>query len=589
MLDEEIEDEDALPSLPLLQSSLASTDASVRIEAVRQISAFVSEAYGEEGAELGQALRESGMVGQLAELVSDASSEVRAHALLALGNLCSDSVDPASSSTKALLLEHEMERALLANMRAEAEESVLLVACATLQNLCHDAAWARRVIAAGVEARLETLVSHADPRVVRYASGALKNLTIASATMGTAAPQLSAHANQAVRQRELEAATDDLRRRRALRTLSRQVQDMDRPARLWRVLRAAEEARDAAWLEAVSDLHGAIEEEARLLQFALPRASAAERTAIQTEIDRMLSVLGSAEVAVAEVLGDGYDEEVEEEVEEEEGAGRVGDASPTRPRPNERKVLSEIIGGGSGSAEDAVEEVPEAVEGEEATGGGSSRRQTQAVHMSNEANRNAAEQWLQRARERHEAGDDEAALKHCEKSLKLCENAAALRLQGHIRKYGAGSSAALAVEKVLAAADHYAVLELPATAKTYVTEADVKRAYKRLSLTLHPDRNHASGAEAAFKRLSESYTIVTSELAAQAGTPAAATTPRTPAATPPSSQSATPPRHAAPSSRATSDEPRSAGDGTPRAGPPQRRRVWERALGLGKKRSVERD
>ena len=53
--------------------------------------------------------------------------------------------------TTALLLELGAERALL-DCISSSNQSVLLVACATLQNLCHDATWAVRVIAAGVEA-----------------------------------------------------------------------------------------------------------------------------------------------------------------------------------------------------------------------------------------------------------------------------------------------------------------------------------------------------------------------------------------------------------------------------------------------------
>lgn len=277
------EDENNI-SLSLLQASLASSDAELRAEAAQQISAYVSEAYGEEGAELGHALRVSGIVEQLSGLVSDTSAEVRAHALLALGNLCSDSVDPSSSTTKALLLELGMEHALLANVQASAEESVLLVACATLQNLCHDASWAQRVIAAGVESRLEALIAHSDPRVVRYASGALKNLTIASATMGAAAPQLSAHANQAVRQRERDASREEFSRRRALRTIARRTRDIDASRRMRRVLRTPLAARDAAWLDSVSALHGSLEEEAQLLEFAVSSASEAERVAIRLEV-----------------------------------------------------------------------------------------------------------------------------------------------------------------------------------------------------------------------------------------------------------------------------------------------------------------
>lgn len=260
-------------SLPMLQQSLAATDLEVRLEATRQVSEFVSESYGDEGAELSAALRENGVVAQLAKLVSDESAEVRAHVLLALGNLCSDSVDPFSSATKALLLELGTERALLENVQAGAEASVLLVACATLQNLCHDAAWAQRVIAAGVEGRLEALVAHSDPRVVRYASGALKNLTIAGATLGAAAPQLSAHANQAVRQRAHEASLEQFGRKRAMRLISRQAKAMEACTRLRRVSRMPAALRDAAWLDSVSELHGTVEQEVRHPFSTLPLAS----------------------------------------------------------------------------------------------------------------------------------------------------------------------------------------------------------------------------------------------------------------------------------------------------------------------------
>ena len=177
-----------------------------------------------------------------------------------------------------------------------------LVACATLQNLCHDAAWAKKMVAAGVEARLEALVSHSDARVVRYASGALKNLTIASATMGSPAPQLSATANKAVRAREMEASLEQFSRRRALRVIARRTREMDARARLKRLLRAPADARDALWLDAISELHGTLEEEAQLLEFALSRASATERPPMQAELNALLSDLSAIEAAVTDAL-----------------------------------------------------------------------------------------------------------------------------------------------------------------------------------------------------------------------------------------------------------------------------------------------
>lgn len=59
----------------------------------------------------------------------------------------------------------------------------------------------------------------------------------------------------------------------------------------------------------------------------------------------------------------------------------------------------------------------------------------------------------------------------------------------------------VAVRSVQRAKDHYQVLGIARDAD----EAVVKKAYKKLALRLHPDRNCAAGAEAAFKRVSGAY------------------------------------------------------------------------------------
>jgi hypothetical protein len=290
------EDEE-IPSLQHLQEALLAQDVEMRLDAIHQISAFVSEAFGPEGADLGAALRESGTVNLIAGLLLDESTEVRAHALLALGNLCSDSVDPSSSATKALLLELGTEHALLQCI-ASSDESVLLVASATLQNLCHDAAWADRMVAAGVESWLEALLTHADPRVVRYASGALKNLTIASATMGKAAPQLSAHASHAIRQREMEVTLEGFVSRRALRVLGRGAAAMEPKRRLERLLRVPLASRNIGWLDSLSELYAAIEEEVVRLEATYARAKGAGRVALVAPLQRLQSILANAAQAI---------------------------------------------------------------------------------------------------------------------------------------------------------------------------------------------------------------------------------------------------------------------------------------------------
>ena len=122
-----------------------------------------------------------------------------------------------------------------------------------------------------------------------------------------------------------------------------------------------------------------------------------------------------------------------------------------------------------------------------------------------EANRQAAEEWLSKAKARHEAGEDDAAARFCDKSLALLETDAARDFADHLREFGAGSAAAKVAARVLAAADDRSVLEVGYGA----TAEEVKKAYKRLALQLHPDRNRAREAEAAFKRLLEAYTTLT--------------------------------------------------------------------------------
>ena len=80
--------------------------------------------------------------------------------------------------------------------------------------------------------------------------------------------------------------------------------------------------------------------------------------------------------------------------------------------------------------------------------------------ITSEANRLAADEWLEKARQKHSAGDEDGALRCCGRCLKLCKLEAAERLQRCIHEFGKGSEAAAAAERVLGARDDYAVLEL---------------------------------------------------------------------------------------------------------------------------------
>ena len=71
------------------------------------------------------------------------------------------------------------------------EEATLELACAALQNLCHDPEWSQVLLDQGVVSRLEELVDYPDENVARYSAGALKNLMAALDEAGPCPPELA--------------------------------------------------------------------------------------------------------------------------------------------------------------------------------------------------------------------------------------------------------------------------------------------------------------------------------------------------------------------------------------------------------------
>ena len=133
------------------------------------------------------------------------------------------------------------------------------------------------------------------------------------------------------------------------------------------------------------------------------------------------------------------DEKADEKAQEE-GEGAEADAMTSLGEMLMQKASEE----GEKNA-DETEEVGEEDRGEGAASAMPTKRSgsSATANMPAEANREAAEEWLRKARAQHESGDDTEATRLLEKSLKLCELAAARSLQDHIRKYGAGSAAAV--------------------------------------------------------------------------------------------------------------------------------------------------
>ena len=126
------------------------------------------------------------------------------------------------------------------------------------------------------------------------------------------------------------------------------------------------------------------------------------------------------------------------------------------------------------------------------------------------ANRDAASELVARAWALETGGDDAGARKLVQRSLELCDSEAAQRLKAHLENFGAGSPAAAQVDRVLAVpiGYHHAVMNLTHGC----SEEQLRKAYKSLSLALHPDRNHARGSEEAFKRLADAFQTLSSRM-----------------------------------------------------------------------------
>lgn len=59
--------------------------------------------------------------------------------------------------------------------------------------------------------------------------------------------------------------------------------------------------------------------------------------------------------------------------------------------------------------------------------------------------------------------------------------------------------------EILSKKDYYDILSVTKQA----TEEDVKKAYKKFAIKLHPDKNHAPRASDAFKKVSAAYACLT--------------------------------------------------------------------------------
>ncbi|KAF5092913.1 hypothetical protein D0Z00_004343 [Geotrichum galactomycetum] len=72
------------------------------------------------------------------------------------------------------------------------------------------------------------------------------------------------------------------------------------------------------------------------------------------------------------------------------------------------------------------------------------------------------------------------------------------------REYTSAQAAAVNRVKKCKVSDYYAVLDIESSA----TETEIRKAYRKLALIMHPDKNGAPGADEAFKMVSKAFQVL---------------------------------------------------------------------------------
>jgi hypothetical protein len=158
-----------------LEDLIACDDPHERCAGITDLARLIESVYDDDAAMLGDFMRECGGVDLIIEYIADPSVEVQQRALMVMGNMVSDAVDPHASATKELFVQSGGADVLLPLLEAK-DWVTQMYACACCQNLAEDAAFSRVMQKRGTMKVLTRLLKHPQQRVVRFAAGAAKNL-----------------------------------------------------------------------------------------------------------------------------------------------------------------------------------------------------------------------------------------------------------------------------------------------------------------------------------------------------------------------------------------------------------------------------
>ena len=161
--------------LPRILEDLRSGDDVAKEEALGDLAQIMDTSYGDDAEALCEYLRVAGGVKLVAQCLASPDPAIHQSALLLIGNLASEAVDPNASATKALLKRFRAFERMLAHLFSS-DWMTLVYALGAVQNTCTEIDYVELMQEMGAVQRLQELVHAGDAQLEQYAKGCLANM-----------------------------------------------------------------------------------------------------------------------------------------------------------------------------------------------------------------------------------------------------------------------------------------------------------------------------------------------------------------------------------------------------------------------------
>ena len=111
----------------------------------------------------------------ISQLLEHSEPQIHQTAMLLIGNIASEAVDPMAEKTKTLLKRHRAFEKMMVHLFS-ADWTTLVYTLGAVQNMCTEFEYVELMQEMGVVARLQELVRSGDPQLEQYAKGCLANM-----------------------------------------------------------------------------------------------------------------------------------------------------------------------------------------------------------------------------------------------------------------------------------------------------------------------------------------------------------------------------------------------------------------------------